>query len=345
MAVINATNVRDQSNEPDSVEEMELDEPDLNILVKNKKAGFWRSAPQTEPYQTRIEDGSFTCSVCQFEANSKQNLMKHKNTAHNTKEIVGRYTCEICGNNFQSSEELHVHFSCHLNSCDQCDEMFQSKSDFEIHLQSIHNKIIDNSDDNDKNEIVDSVQQTKYNTCFKCTQCENKFKSKTEVTIHMQTKHTDDGDWFCHECDYQTNSYTNLRNHIERTGHVSHIIEPNKFSFRCKSCYEVHSSKSDLNKHIQMVHTKHKPCIKFQANKCEWDGECIYKHIVMKENEIACFTCGEIFTSKTTLMRHIKKEHGNVLCQKFLNNQCEFSNTSCLFTHSKGETINTFNEN
>ena len=128
VTVIDATNVRDQSNEPDSVEEMELDEPDLNILVKNKKAGFRRSAPQTEPYQTRIEDGSFTCSVCQFEANSKQNLMKHKNTAHNTKEIVGRYTCEICGNNFQSSEELHIHFSCHLNSCDQCFEMFQSKN-------------------------------------------------------------------------------------------------------------------------------------------------------------------------------------------------------------------------
>ena len=33
VAVIDATNVRDQSNEPDSIEEMELDEPDLNILV------------------------------------------------------------------------------------------------------------------------------------------------------------------------------------------------------------------------------------------------------------------------------------------------------------------------
>ena len=65
----------------------------------------------------------------------------------------------------------------------------------------------------------------------------------------------------------------------------------------------------------------------------------------MKENEVACFTCSEMFTSKTTLMRHIKKEHGNVLCWKFLKNQCEFSNASCLFTHSKGETINTLNEN
>ena len=54
--------------------------------------------------------------------------------------------------------------------------MFQSKSDFEIHLQSIHNKIIDKSDDNDKNKIVDSVKQTTYNTRFKCTQCEKKFK-------------------------------------------------------------------------------------------------------------------------------------------------------------------------
>ena len=161
---------------------------------------------------------------------------------------------------------------------------------------------------------------------------------------HMQTNHTDDGDWFCHECDYQTNSYTHLKNHIERTGHASHIIKPIMLSFNCKTCDESHSSKTSLNKHIQMAHTKHKPCQKFQLNKCEWDGDCIYKHVLLKENEVACFTCGQTYVSKTTLMRHIKGEHGNVVCRKFEKNQCRFNSTSCLFNHPKEDTINKCNE-
>ena len=32
------------------------------------------------------------------------------------------------------------------------------------------------------------------------------------------------------------------------------------------------------------------------------------------------------------MMKHVKDSHGNITCQKFLNNQCSF-NSRCLFKH------------
>ena len=93
-------------------------------------------------------------------------------------------------------------------------------------------------------------------------------------------------------------------------------------------------SKNDLNGHIKETHKTHKPCNKFPGNRCEYDDdECRYRHIILQQGEHICYKCGEITTSRTNIMNHIKEIHGNILCHKFLLNKCTYF-SRCLYSHS-----------
>ena len=60
---------------------------------------------------------------------------------------------------------------------------------------------------------------------------------------------------------------------------------------------------------------------------------CRFNHIILQSNEEICFKCGLRFSSKTDIITHIKNSHGNTVCHKFLQNECERSSEECLFSH------------
>ena len=86
-------------------------------------------------------------------------------------------------------------------------------------------------------------------------------------------------------------------------------------------------------KHISESHKTFQPCNKFQNNTCEYDEDCRYRHVKIKENEHLCYKCGETFTNKTLLMKHIKEAHGDIPCLKYIKGECRFSESSCFFRH------------
>ena len=107
--------------------------------------------------------------------------------------------------------------------------------------------------------------------------------------------------------------------------------------YTCTKCYFQTNTKKSLNTHLKLKHRTFKPCHKFKENKCEYDDDCLYNHTLIQEKQHICYRCGETFTSKTTLMNHIKAKHGHIQCRKFQNNQCPFTNETCLFNHTAME--------
>ena len=84
---------------------------------------------------------------------------------------------------------------------------------------------------------------------------------------------------------------------------------------------------------MKEAHRSYKPCRNFASNRCEYDGDCSFYHIILEKGEHICYRCAHKTKSRTEMMRHIKNEHGNIICHRFLRNQCNFG-SQCLYSHS-----------
>ena len=106
------------------------------------------------------------------------------------------------------------------------------------------------------------------------------------IDEHM-SEHSDDGDWYCGECDYQTNTMASLKVHMSQTQHGSKVIHPNIKSTNCKSntCDSDFLTKTHLREHIKVKHRSFKICIKFTENKCYFDSDHCFNHIKLGETD------------------------------------------------------------
>ena len=104
---------------------------------------------------------------------------------------------------------------------------------------------------------------------------------------------------------------------------------------KCKTCEQAFHSKRELRSHITTHHKTFKPCREFANNRCGYDADCWYNHIILDENSHICFKCGKVETTKTLLMKHVKDNHGTIPCLKFRNNTCRFSDANCIFSHTQ----------
>ena len=87
----------------------------------------------------------------------------------------------------------------------------------------------------------------------------------------------------------------------------------------CNICDSIFSSKNDFNRHINKTHKTHKPCNKFPENRCEYDDDKLrYRYIILQQGEHIRNICGEITTSRTDIINHMKEIHGSTVCHKFL---------------------------
>ena len=148
---------------------------------------------------------------------------------------------------------------------------------------------------------------------------------------HMERTHTEDGDYTCHECEFQTNNLVNFTNHSTKHRPNENLIVER--SFRCNFCALTFGTKQELNQHKKQNHRTFKPCKNYATNNCEFDSDCLYNHVALKEGEFICFRCGDRFHVKRNLVNHIQTIHGHIQCRKFKDNNCTFGN-KCLFKHN-----------
>ena len=188
-----------------------------------------------------------------------------------------------------------------------------------------------------------SQSQKKSVKMFKCEVCDNKFTTNHHLEEHMKTIHTNDGDWRCDDCPYQTNTSDSLKKHIDITHHTSHQIPRTKTTsspvnqIKCNFCDEKFATTSDMINHRKTSHKTFKPCRNLL--NCQYQDKCLYNHNKVDENTLICYACGEQFKTFNDLMVHRKKTHDPIQCLKFSKNACNFADDKCWYMHKNGGNV------
>ena len=103
----------------------------------------------------------------------------------------------------------------------------------------------------------------------------------------------------------------------------------------CNSCIFQTSNRSALINHMKNVHKTvktFKPCNQYRQNRCEFDSDCRFNHIILNADEVICFSCGAQFNENRRLLEHIKNAHNNIVCRNFVNKKCRYGN-KCHYQH------------
>ena len=107
--------------------------------------------------------------------------------------------------------------------------------------------------------------------------------------MKLHEEEEEESEYNCILCPFQTNNKDLLRQHIN---------EAHKTDYSCRSCEMVFEDKNNLDTHILDKHKSRKPCKYFPSNSCEYDDECRFNHIILKQGEQICYKCGKTFDRK-----------------------------------------------
>ena len=166
---------------------------------------------------------------------------------------------------------------------------------------------------------------------FNCRNCDFQSQTRTHLVEHLKIKH---GLHTCSSCNVTCASKIELETHIKE--HMKHKKSEEQTDpenqYSCRSCDQIFSNIESQNRHIIEDHQSHKPCREFATNSCGYERDCRYKHIILKKGEHICYKCGLIFTSKSSLLDHIKNNH-HEMCLKFLEGNCTFG-IRCIYKHT-----------
>lgn len=168
------------------------------------------------------------------------------------------HECKVCRRRFRKLVYLESHLKTHINGsmeCVKCSIRFGSESHLVDHMYYVHG-------------------QKKVLMCDKCNRC---FSSPTSLKTHKEMEHRDDKDCpeVCKVCGEKYPSKLCLKRHL-----LTHVK-----AYPCSYCQRKFTSKSYVDTHINMVHTK--------------------------ENSFVCSACSKEFFAKHLLQMHIKRVHSD----------------------------------
>ena len=170
-----------------------------------------------------------------------------------------------------------------------------------------------------------------------CKVCKLYFTSKTELDNHI-VSHTDEGDWHCEDCSFQSNSEINLEKHVRISQHTTNqpgnMGQKDINNITCNFCQEKFPQMSEMVEHRQKAHKTFKPCRNLP--NCQYN-DCLFNHEPIDDKTHQCFECGEKFETFSNLMFHRKNKHSMNKCLKFLKNNCMFNDNSCWYDHATAQ--------
>lgn len=193
------------------------------------------------------------CKLCNYVATSNSNLKKHSQKKHPGKEFDFEIKCNECDLFFSSRRDYRRHRDIvhrrrkRMNIFGRCGECHQAfvgyESNLRIHFNSKH-------------------PGTEFNIEYKCQDCEEFFKTKTDVNLHYSVAHQEAtvleanksqartifGK--CCVCNLVLCSKFSLERHFER-------IHPGKetaIEYKCRNCDRFFKTRKDLKVHSNTIH-------------------------------------------------------------------------------------------
>lgn len=170
-----------------------------------------------------------------------------------------------------------------------------------------------NTENSNKSNILGPVFSDVINVClngvYKCEKCNEKFKEKVKLFVHMNKEHNIKK-YKCEKCNMLFTSKGNL------TAHGKAVHEKIK-SFECDQCDLKFARKNNLDLHKEVVHEKKK---RFSCDICGVESASesklkIHKKIVHDKIRLfECDRCNYKFAMRYDLNRHSKICTGKFNC-------------------------------
>ena len=171
---------------------------DLKCHICEKDYSTWISFKNHKKIHDNKKE--FTCDLCDYTANVKQNLINHKKHKHLK---IKNFTCDKCKKSFVMKETLQRHVS-HVHQKDQLDVEKCEHCDFSTtHASSMKRH-------------VTSFHSNKTSSGGQCEICGTHLKSKANLVNHMKRKH-ENKSLECTKCEYSTSTNSDFVKHCRNT--------------------------------------------------------------------------------------------------------------------------------
>ena len=268
------------------------------------------------PLSTEQVERKKKCGICDYESDSKQDMIKHNENNHKPE-------CTTCVRVFSSSEELQDHIAAeHASVSNLCEKMSSNRSALIEHVEDAHVHecgcqectFVTNTIGSQTN-TSDSEQTSTQD--ISCPHCDYKTTDEKYLTEHMKQKHNNQ----CEHCDQNFTQKSNLLEHQRSNHDVStnqcmmcklyfatnnelekHMKE--EHSQVCEVCEEIFATRSELKNHVDSSHS-------FKCNYCEivtTTMEKMGKH-VEGSHTIQCNVCSYNFPTNQELELHKSEKH------------------------------------
>uniref|UniRef100_UPI00398EAFCE zinc finger protein 142 isoform X2 n=1 Tax=Pristiophorus japonicus TaxID=55135 RepID=UPI00398EAFCE len=258
---------------------------------------------------------AFHCDHCDFVCSNKHAFRRHKRRGHpGSEELACRFCPYKTFNPVEFNDHVgKMHANEKIHKCGECDFATAHKRVLNRHV------LLHTGEKPHKCELCDfTCRDVGYlskhmlthsdDKNYMCTECGYITKWKHYLTVHMR-KHTGDLRYHCNQCSYRCHRADQLSSHKLRHQGKSLICEV--CGFACKRKYE-------LQKHMQVKHSKDYQMPLYQCQYCSYQTR--YKQALLnhenckhtKHKEFRCALCSYRTFSNTSLFFHKRKVHGYV---------------------------------
>ncbi|CAL8080434.1 unnamed protein product [Orchesella dallaii] len=308
------------SSEDSSSSDDEVKLPTNTKWLKPRDKGF--IGPRLPPnYMRQRGDGRpkpYKCTECAYECCNltrfKPHLLKVHGIEYQIKINRRTYLCDICG--YSRDGERIGSFILHLEShetdvksrsCSDCSQKFTTKQFYQLHQcprEGLTEEEATPTEDDKKDELM-------------CRFCTLLCRGVNFYIKHIQTEHPGNDPYLCPICLLGFKHKDNLITHK--------INEHNAVKLKCRICEPTleFSSRHEIFEHVNMNHHN----FSLQCAYCPKkfiDKSRLRAHEVghTKEKNYVCSQCGNVYTTSSTLKKHMDLEHSGGERQKFTCAHC-----------------------
>ncbi|XP_029311740.1 zinc finger protein 23-like [Cottoperca gobio] len=262
------------------------------------------------------------CFICKEHVN--KSLSAHMKTHFPT----GDYACPRCDSRFKlfSSFKLHLNRTCfeygqqrvdpqkpdeakNLYKCDKCEEAFRYKVSLDGHKLT-HNELYCSVCRKVLRDAAALARHKASHTLFQCNRCEESFTLFKPLSRHCENIHKISRPFKCNYCPKVVSKLRILIAHEwKHTGHLP---------FQCAQCGLRYKTDGDLTSH-QRVHTREKPYLCAECGKTFSQKSNLLRHLNLihsksrNEKKYSCPECEKSFKEKGALKKHQRTKHLNEL--------------------------------